>query len=181
MAEIQLRALRTTDEAAFRAAVRAFKASNPGWDFAFDFDETSDFGAYVRRLDGWTRGEGLTATFVPSTYLIALVDGEIVGRVSIRHVLNDFLQRLGGHVGYGVVAAHRQKGYAREILRQTLPLALGLGIRRLLVTCDDDNVGSYRVIESNGGALENVVQKADGAAPTRRYWIDLGGGGRHPR
>ena len=176
MAKLHLRALRETDEAAFRGAVAAFAGSDPGWDFAFDFDEAGDFGAYVRRLDGWTRGEGLAPQFVANTYLIAVVDGGIVGRVSIRHVLNDFLARVGGHVGYGVVATCRRKGYAREILRQTLPVAAGLGIARLLVTCDDDNVGSSRVIEANGGVLENVVETADRAVATRRYWIDLSGG-----
>ena len=94
----------------------------------------------------------------------------VVGRSSIRFELNDFLRVEGGHIGYAVRPAHRRRGYATEILRQSLIVARAGGVDRALVTCDDDNVGSAAVIEANGGVLENIID-VDGV-PLRRYWID---------
>ena len=81
--------------------------------------------------------------------------------------------RLGGHVGYVVAPSYRRKGYATEMLRQTLPIARSVGLGRILLTCDDDNVASRRVIELNGGVLENAVWEEGLRVPKRRYWIDL--------
>ena len=80
-------------------------------------------------------------------FLVAEVAGQLVGRTSIRHELNEFLAREGGHIGYGVVAEHRHRGYATAILRISLIIARAVGIDRVLVTCDEDNVGSAAVIE----------------------------------
>ena len=170
---LTLRPLITADEAAFRNAVAEFRAIEPSWDFAFHFEGVTDFTAYVRRLEDWSKGRDLAPRFVPNTFLIALVDGEIVGRISIRHELNDFLVRLGGHVGYGVLPSCRRRGYATAMLRAALPVCKDLGLDRILLTCDDDNVASRRVIEANQGSLENVVSDATLTVPKRRYWIDL--------
>ena len=170
---LQLRMLALGDEAQFRAAVQAFKQSDPDWDFAFYFDESTDFADYVDRLHAWTRGERMPKPFVPNTFMVAVVGGEIVGRISIRHRLNDFLMRVGGHIGYGIVPAHRRKGYGREVLRQGLVLARGLRLERVLLTCDDDNEASWKIIELNGGQREDGPPSYDDGVPKRRYWIDL--------
>jgi len=99
---------------------------------------------------------------VPATFLLAEVDGAIVGRVSIRHELNDYLERFGGHIGYAVRPAHRRRGYGRAILRQSLDVARSVGLSRVLLTCDDTNAASVRIIESCGGLLEDVVAADEG-------------------
>jgi predicted acetyltransferase len=96
---------------------------------------------------------------------VAQVGADLVGRVSIRHELNAFLTEIGGHIGFGVRPAHRRRGYAGEILGQTLVIARALGVDAALVTCDEDNVVSARVIEGAGGVFEDI------RARTRRYWI----------
>jgi predicted acetyltransferase len=98
------------------------------------------------------------------------VAGKLVGRVSIRHELNAYLAELGGHIGYAVRPEFRRRGYATGILRQSLLVAQELGIDQALVTCDDENAGSARVIERCGGVLADVVPGPDGSAPKRRYW-----------
>lgn len=112
------------------------------------------------------------------TFLLAVVGegaGEhLVGRVSIRHQLNDELREVGGHVGYAVRPAVRGRGYATEILRLSLVLLREeLGVDRALVTCDDHNIASARTIERNGGVLQDVRVPPGGGAAKRRYWIAL--------
>ena len=108
---------------------------------------------------------------MPSTFLVADVGGEVVGRTSIRHELNDYLAALGGHIGYAVRPAYRGRGHAREILRQSLVIARAEGVGRVLVTCDDDNIASRRTIERLGGVLDDVRAGSPDAPLKRRYWI----------
>ena len=168
--ELVLRELEEADEVPFKEAVREFAEADPDWPFAFHFDLDGDFAEYVRRLRDQRVGRSLPPGFVSATYLVALVSGRVVGRVSLRHTLNDFLRDFGGHVGFAVVPSARGRGYATEMLRRTVPLARRLGIGRLLVTCDDDNRASATVIERGGGVLEDKRPRQDGGL-SRRYWI----------
>ena len=102
---------------------------------------------------------------VPCTTLWWVDGDDYLGRIAIRHRLTDFLLEVGGHIGYDVRPTRRREGHATEMLRQSLPWARDLGIGPALVTCDDDNVGSIRVIENAGGELEDV------RGAKRRYWV----------
>ena len=162
---------RVDEEAEF---LRAHRATTPDVsNFLHYYDEGMPFGRFLERVAARARGDTLPPDHVPSTFLFAFDESKIVGRVSIRHTLNDFLRRLGGHIGYVVVPDCRRSGYATEMLRLSVRLAHDqLGINRVLVTCDDDNVASIRTIEKNGGLLESIVRAADLDTPKRRYWID---------
>jgi len=169
--ELTLRLPRLEEEQEFLLAHRATTPEQPS--FLHDYEEGISFARYLELLDERARGLGLVSDQVPATFLFAFVGRRIVGRVSIRHRLNAKLERLGGHIGYVVVPEFRRRGYASAILRQALQLASELGLRRALLTCADDNRGSIKVIERNGGVLENVITDADLATPKRRYWIRL--------
>ena len=169
---LQLRTLRVEDEEAFRAAVREFAALDPGWIFAFSYEDGMCFAEYVQRLERWAQGLDLPDGFVPNTFLVAVTDGVIVGRVSIRHTLNDWLARIGGHIGYGVVPSRRRRGYGTDMLRQALLIAADLGVDRALVTCNVDYAPSRRVIEKNGGVFDGLADDPGLKVPKRRYWID---------
>jgi predicted acetyltransferase len=143
-------------------------------DFEFVFVKPGEgWPAYLERLERERLGVGLPEGWVPATFLVAEVEGQVVGRVSIRHELNPYLEQFGGHIGYGVRPGFRRRGYATDILRQSLAVAASIGLERVLVTCDVDNVGSAAVIERCGGALENVVP-VEGSAPRCRYWVETG-------
>jgi predicted acetyltransferase len=165
--DLRLRPLRHADEAQARAAQR--ELAPEGFQFLMDgYVDGEPWDGYRERVDRrrFEPGPGM----VPGTLLVAEVDGEIVGRVSIRHELNEMLRRVAGHIGYGVRPQHRRRGFATEILRQSLIVARSLGIDAVLVTCDEGNVASMTVIERCGGVLENVLD-IPGEPSKRRYWI----------
>src|SRR5258708_2702946 len=158
------------DERAFRAGHEQMAAE----DFTFGLELEPDMAwqDYLRRLADSKAGLKLPEGWGGGTFLVADMDGQIVGRVSIRHQLNEFLRTEGGHIGYCVLPAYRRRGYATEMLRQALIVARSLGIDQVLITCDDDNIGSIRVIESCGGKLDSVRPAKPGTPALRRYWID---------
>ena len=158
------------EEEEFLCAHRATSPEVPN--YLHYYEEGMSFPRYLAVLAARARGENLPPSHVPSTFLFAFASSRIVGRVAIRHKLNPLLLRVGGHIGYVVVPEFRRRGYATAILRHALQVARDqLGIRRVLVTCDDDNVGSIRTIEKNGGVLENILSGPDLDRPKRRYWI----------
>lgn len=164
-----LRALEMKDkEEAFQAHA---DLALDNFSFLLDsFDENEPWSNFIERVNSVKRGEDLPEGKVPATFLVAEVDGQIVGRVSIRHRLNDYLLERGGHIGYGIRREYRRRGFATEILRRSLEIAYELGIESALVTCDDLNLASSRVIEKCGGILENVVELENGEK-LRRYWV----------
>lgn len=167
---LRLRPVRLADEAAFVAAHREMAAEQ--FPFGLGLEPDMTWPDYLHCLESWRMGLELPPGFVASTFLVADVGGLLVGRSSIRHALTDFLAREGGHIGYGVVAEHRRRGHATEILRQSLVIARAVGVERVLVTCDDGNIGSATVIERCGGTFDSVVESSRGGPPVRRYWID---------
>ncbi|HET7414981.1 MAG TPA: GNAT family N-acetyltransferase [Arthrobacter sp.] len=169
---LRLRPLQTNDEAVALEAHRELELEN--FEFLLGFGHDMAWSEYLLRLDEQRQGLDLPVGRVPASFLLAEVGGKIVGRVSIRHELNTFLRRVGGHIGYAVRPQFRCRGYAGAILRQSLQLAAGLGIDQALVTCDDDNAPSARVIERNGGVLEDVVEDPGSSVGKRRYWVPTG-------
>lgn len=114
-------------------------------------------------VDGW----------VPSSTLLAIrqTDHTLVGMIDIRHQLNDYLAQFGGHIGYSVRRSLRRQGYASQMLALGLAYARELGLARVLLTCDKENIASAATIRSQGGLLENTV--AEDGRLTERYWIEL--------
>jgi len=103
---------------------------------------------------------------------VAVVAGDIIGRVSIRHRLNAFLAAEGGHIGYGVMPGFRRRGSATQMLEQSLIIARSLGLDTVLLVCDDANQGSATVIQRCGGTLRDRSTASDGTT-IRRYDIAL--------
>ena len=132
----------------------------PGW------KDPAAFAVFVEAVRADAREETPRPGWhVPCTTLWWVDGDDYLGRIAIRHELTDFLLDVGGHIGYDVRPTRRREGHATAMLREALPWALGLGIDRALVTCDDDNRGSIRVIEAAGGELEDVRGRK------RRYWV----------
>jgi len=133
------------------------------------FDKTYEEWMEEKRRDEFeeTRPEN----YVPSsTYF--LIEGErVLGCVNIRHRLNDRLFALGGHIGGGIRPSERKKGYSNLMLSKALEIAKEMGFAAVLMTCNEDNLGSKRSIEACGGRLENKIYDIDHYV--LRYWIEL--------
>ena len=124
------------------------------------------FDIYVRALHDAARLETpRPAGMVPYTMLWYTDRADFVGMLRIRHQLTEELRTTGGHIGYRVRPSMRRAGHATRMLELALPFAHALGIDPLLVTCDESNVASRKVIEKNGG-------RADTPFGSRlRYWV----------
>jgi len=133
-----------------------------GW--AGRWDSEDGFAAYVEEKVAERDGV-VDPDWVHCTNLWWVVEDQYVGRMSIRHELNDWLSEVGGHIGYDVRRSRRRQGHATAMLAAALPVARGLGVDRALLTCDDDNVASRIVIERNGGVLEDIRRGK------MRFWV----------
>ncbi len=133
----------------------------------------ADFEKFVQRLQEEKDRRSVSPGFVPASTFWLIDDTEYIGRLSLRHELNDRLLKMGGHIGYEIRPSMRRQGYGQEILRLGLEKARALGLSRVLVTCDEDNIGSKKIIEHNGGQFENSVEVEGSPKRKLRYWIDI--------
>ena len=130
-----------------------------------------DFDRYLRELELKEPADGKVSDTV--FFLLDEERDRLLGAVNIRHYLNAYLLKEGGHIGDGIRPTERRKGYATELLRLALIECKALGIERALVTCEKDNVGSAKAIQNNGGVLENEFVNEKGNIE-QRYWIRVG-------
>jgi len=150
-----------------------FILNNDSMDGTAGLRDSATVEEWMANIEDNSREETVRPGLVPSsTYIVIRVsDSRVIGMVDIRHRLNEFLLRSGGHIGYSVRKSERNKGYAKQILSMALNECLELGIKDILVTCSKDNVASAKTILANGGILENEVV-IDGKVK-QRYWIEI--------
>lgn len=135
--------------------------------------EIGDFSGYLARLSKSARGEDLPAERVPGNEFWLVSGNRVLGRSKLRHRLNRALEHEGGHIGYDIRPSERRKGYGTLILKLTLERAKDLGLSRVLLTCDADNIGSAKIIENNGGVLNKQAISQKSGLPILHYWIEL--------
>ena len=136
----------------------------------------NDFAGFLNRHGPGSLDGDLPDGLVPQTQYWLICGGRLVGTVRIRHRLDEFLLYEGGQIGYDVSPSQRGCGLGCRLLARALDEARRLGLERVLVTCDSDNIASARLIEKSGGVLEDEVpsklpEKA--GKKVRRYWINL--------
>ena len=155
----------------YKEAVKEERRLRPDQEESF-----SDPDIVLQKAADYENGRNLKPGYVRMTMLWLVRDDRFIGEVGIRHELTPALTQYAGHIGYGIRPSEEGKGYGTIQLAMALQFCREeLHLTRVLITCDDDNQASARVIEKNGGVLENkVINELDrGAVLTRRYWISL--------
>lgn len=164
--------------ASYWDAVAEYRSSglDPSFFFGGDTLSGASTDELLARFEAYRTGRELPPGYVSATYLWLTDAGEFLGEISVRHALTDALARFGGHIGYAVRRSAWNSGNGTRMLALALPYARdALGLDRVLLTCDDGNAASARVIEKNGGVLQDRVINVIGGVKrtTRRYWICL--------
>ncbi|WP_432352890.1 GNAT family N-acetyltransferase [Sporosarcina sp. A2] len=135
---------------------------------SFNWDEGIPYETYLEELALREAGHG---KWLPCTNYFLVDDTQrVVGMIDIRHDLNEYLHQVGGHIGYGIRPSERRKGYATWMLSEALKVTDTLGISSVLITCNEDNVGSAKTIQKNGGIEDGSFTEEDGTV-VRRFWI----------
>ena len=136
-------------------------------------DRFSSIEVWLEELKKRSCEDTVPKGLVPSSTYLAVreKDNYIVGMIDIRHYLNEYLTQVGGNIGYGVRKTERNKGYAKQMLKLALEKCKELKIKRVLITCDEDNIASEKVILSANAKLEDI-RNVDGENK-KRFWIDL--------
>jgi predicted acetyltransferase len=129
----------------------------------------SDFPAYIDEL--LVLETSPPRPLVRDTVWWGVAEDRFVGRISFRHELNEHLRTIGGHIGYVVRLSERRKGYASEMLRQALATELARRVGEILITCDEDNLPSIRVIARNGGVPSGHYDPGEGGPRTLHFTI----------
>ncbi len=167
-----IRQLSPQDEAAFFEGMKLWSEKDLGW-YTFSWKPGMSYQDMLKILEDECAGRNIAAGRVAHTMLYAFLDGKIIGRVSIRHELNDFLLRRGGNIGYSVAESYRRKGFATELMKAGMDYCKTLGLAKILVTCDDENVPSWKIIEKFDATLENKFIDEIENKTIRRYWVKL--------
>ena len=130
---------------------------------------------YIQMCKDYEDPEKVPAHLVPATQFLFVrkSDNKLVGMIQVRHRFNEFLEKYAGHIGYSVRPSERCKGYAKEMLRMTLPFCQEIGIDKVLIACIDGNIGSEKTILANGGVYESTVYEPNGDRYLKRFWITL--------
>ena len=144
------------------------------------YGDVKTYGKFLRKCRHYAQGRHIPKHHVPGSKFFLMEEGseknrsaKILGVIDIRHRLNDdLLNNPGGHIGYAVAPGERRRGYATQQLRLALAICREMGMDRVLITCQKANIASARVIQKNGGALEDERMDKDGLV-FQRYWIEL--------
>lgn len=130
-----------------------------------------DIDSYIKRVEDYEKGINQPEGYVPSSTFWLIDDGKFIGHLNLRHELNDRLNKIGGHIGYYLRRKFRGKGYGTKMLSLSLFEARNLGLKRVLLTTDEWNIASQRVMEKNGGEYQDTIEFE--GHKLMRYWIDL--------
>ncbi len=129
--------------------------------------------AFFELADRFEFDRDLPDDRVPMSQYLLFEDDQLVAMSSLRRRLIPVLLLDGGNIGYKVRTTARRRGFAKEVLRQTLDEARGIGLDRVLLTAEDSNLASIRVIENAGGLRDSDSISPRTGNRIRRFWIDL--------
>ena len=112
-----------------------------------------DFNFFLEDIE--QNSKGLIVERIPQIQYWCVEGDKYIGNINYRPKLNDKLQNRGGNVGYTIRPSERGKGYATWMLNEVLEIARKDALSSILLTCDNDNFGSIKVIKKAGGVRQS--------------------------
>jgi len=157
--------------------VQAYKEVNDSTNWYKELDVKyleENFQEYVAKILSQEKGENLKEGHVPWTMFWIIEDSyKYVGRIGLRHSLNEFLKTYGGHIGYDIIPSERKCGHATRALKLCLREAIKMDMKQVLITCSKDNIASAKIIKNNGGIYQGESFIEAHKETTMRFTIDL--------
>jgi predicted acetyltransferase len=153
-------------------ALQEFQAEGRHLEISLE-EVAAHFGDFVQCLREQADRAKLKPGRVPHWHFWLIDGNDYIGRLILRTGVNEHLLQIGGHIGYEIRPSRRRQGYGKLILKYGLERAKTFGLERVLLTCDEDNLGSRRIIESLGGILESIIEVEQWPAKVCHYWIQL--------
>ncbi len=138
---------------------KEYNLNNEDYNGAFFIKNIIDYEDKIKELDNASNGILDNPAFVPYTCYVFIKENKIVGVGSVRHYLNEYLEKFGGHIGYSIRPTERKKGYGSKALELLINQAKEMNIEKILITCNINNIGSKKVIENNNGKFINQIDE----------------------
>ena len=170
---IEVREFTKSDEEQVTNFIDEIRVSDGNFEGMDNIGRMEDFDGFLQTLEKNKHQEFIKPGYSPQTTFGVFDDGKLIGGFNLKHELKGNLINHGGNIGYLVRPSERGKGYGTIILGSALKKAKEIGLGRVLVTCREENIGSSRVIEKNGGIYENDYYDEVNGVRFKRYWINL--------
>jgi len=154
---------------------QAFLDTNSSMDGCGPLRKSENPTAYIAECKKYTKSDTLPEGLVIATQFLYIrkTDNRLVGMIQIRHYFNEYLSKFGGHIGYSIKPDERRKGYATSMLNAVLPYCKEIGLKKILISCIENNIGSEKTILKNGGVYESTVYEQNEKCNLKRFWITL--------
>ena len=136
--------------------------------------DPKDFAYFVRTCVKHSAGIGIGIGVSPYTrYFLVDDSGAIYAQGDVRHKATKYNVTFAGQIGYGVLPSKRRCGYGKLMCKLLMDKAREKGFESIIITCREDNEGSRKIIEGNGGIYLNTVLNKKDNAYLRRYNVNL--------
>lgn len=137
------------------------------------FNNHNDYDKWLIQMENRKNNINLPTGYVRENFYLCYQHEELVGVFSFKFELTDYLYNYGGNIGYATKPSLWHRGIGNEILKEGLNVIKELGYTKVLLVVDDDNIASIKIIEKNGGILENEIFDEEEKVNVKRYWINI--------
>jgi len=161
------------DELALREMVDEIHLTDFNFEGLNNISNIGNYDDFLEKLENNKHQELIKAEYSPQTTFGVFDNDRLIGGFNLRHEIKGNLINHGGNIGYLIRPSERGKRYGTKLLHLALEKADELGLKKVLVSCRIENVGSMKVIENNGGNYENDYFEEETGKTFKRYWIDV--------
>ena len=146
--------------------------SKKTYEFWLNRDYDSYFKSKENAIEGKSDGS-MSGVYCYTHYLIENENIIGIGSLRLNPQNNPELGIFGGHIGYGIIPSKRKQGYGSMFLHLLIKKAVYFGLKGIMVTCEEYNLGSTSIIENNFGVFKDIIFDPKSGKNFKRYLIDV--------